>query len=126
VRPLFALLPLTLVFAACAGSGEPAPLSGPPPLDPTGVYDCTMSAEEWTMNAVLTISEAEGDYTASISTEQGASEVDQFTVDGNQVTFWVTPDPRMSIYFDLEFEGDALTGTMDGGEFWAEFSGKKR
>jgi hypothetical protein len=85
-----------------------------------------MSFEGQGMNAVLTISEVEGGYTASISTERGASEVTEFTVEGNQVTFWVTPDPRMSIFFTLEFEGDSFTGTLDGGEFVADFNGKKR
>ena len=36
------------------------------------------------------------------------------------------PAPEPVIYFTVNFEGDALTGTMDAGQFIGNFSGKKR
>jgi hypothetical protein len=126
VKRLFALLPLTLFLAACAGTGEPAPPPGPPPLNLVGVYECTMSGEGQELPMTMTFSGSEGAYTGSIDTEMGGATMEDIAVDGNLVTFWVSPDPNFSIYFALDFEGDSFTGTLDGGEFVADVYGKKR
>ncbi len=128
MKRLITLLPLTLFFAACSsvGANAPAPEPVPPPFDPSGVYDCAISVEGQQMPLTMTISQTSGAYAVMVDSQQGTGAMEDVTLDGNQMTFWASPTPEMSIYFALNFEGDSFTGTMDGGQFAADVSGKKR
>ena len=128
MKRLIALLPLTLFIAACSsvGANAPAPEPVPPPFDPSGVYDCAISIEGQQMPLTMTISQTSGAYAVVADSPQGPATMEDVTLDGNQMTFWASPAPEMSIYFALIFEGDSFTGSMDGGQFAANVSGKKR
>jgi hypothetical protein len=85
-----------------------------------------MSGDGQQMQATLTITGTPGAYSGTLDAQQGGSAIEDVVVDGTHVTFWVSPMPEFGIFFDLNFEGDTFTGTLDGGEFVADFSGKKR
>jgi hypothetical protein len=128
LKRFFALLPLTLIMVGCSavGSGAPAPEPAPSPFDPVGVYDCTFSGEGQQMPATLTISGSPGAYTGTISGQMGSTPLSGITVDGDKMTFSLAPAPEMVIRMALVFSGDTFTGTVDGGQFTANMSGKKR
>jgi hypothetical protein len=126
LKRFITLLPLTLFIAACAGVGGPASEPEPPQLDLAGVYDCTMSFEGQQMPGTLTITGTPGAYSGTVAAQQGGTAIEDVTVDGNHVTFLVSPMPEIAIFFDLTFEGDSFTGTLDGGQFGGNISGKKR
>ena len=128
MKRLVALLPLTLFIAACSsvGSSAPAPEPTPPAFDPSGVYDCSISVQGQQMPLTMTISQTAGAFAVLVDSQQGSSSMEDVTLDGNKMTFTAAPAPEMVIYFTLNFEGDAFTGTMDGGQFAADVSGKKR
>ena len=128
MKRLVTLLPLILIISACAsvGGNEPAPEPEPPPFDPSGVYDAAISVQGQQMPLTMTISQTSGAYAVTVDSQQGGGAMEDVTLDGNQMTFSAFPSPEMSIFFTLVFEGDSFTGTMDGGQFVANVSGKKR
>ena len=122
-----AILPLMALLAACSGgmSGAPAPEPTPPPLDPTGVYDCWLSVEGMEFGAVLTIEGEPGSYTGTVDSEMGAMRVRDLNVQGDQMSF-VVDTPDMSVPFDVTFEGDAFSGDFDAGGMIGYITGEKR
>ena len=122
---LAAVLPLTLVLMACSGGPPPEP-PAPPPLDPVGIYDCTVTAEGMEIGVTLTITgEAGGGYSGSINSDMGYAAVSDITVDGNRVSF-VADNPEMVVFFNVQIEGDTLTGELDAGGFPGYITGRKR
>ena len=127
MKRLMATLPLALFFAACSSGGayapsEPAP---PPPLDPTGVYDCLLDVDGMEIGATLTINGEAGAYTGSVDSDMGPSPVSDITVDGQEMTFLVdTPD--MSVFFVVVFDGPNFSGDFDAGGMGGVINGTKR
>ncbi len=114
------------LLTACAGGPAPEPVAppAPPPLDPTGTYDITVSAQGMEIGGTLVIggSSAAG-YTGSIDTEMGGAALADVVLDGQTMTFSI-PEGGMSA--EVTFEGDELTGWMAGGMGDADIIGVKR
>jgi len=78
------------------------------------------------MPLTMTISQTSGAYAVTVDSQQGPGVMEGVALSGNQMTFSAYPAPEMSVFFTLNFEGDSFTGSMDGGQFTANVSGKKR
>ena len=127
MKRLIALLPLLAFLSACSGgmSSAPAPDPTPPPLDPTGVYDCWLSVEGMEFGAVLTIEGVPGTYTGTVDSEMGTMPVRDLTVDGDQMSF-VVDTPDMTVPFNVRFEGGTFSGDFDAGGMLGYVTGEKR
>ena len=125
MKRLLTLLPLALVLAACSGVGAPATPPAPPPLDPVGVYDCSLDVDGMALLATLSIEGEPGAYTGMVDSEMGSMPVSDISVEGNDMTFMVdTPD--MAVYFAVAFDGLNFSGDFDAGGMGGIITGTKR
>ena len=106
---------LGLLLSACAGGP-------PPPLDPTGTYDVSISvpAEGLELPGVMGIQgSAEEGYTGSIDMGGGGNALTNIVVDGQTLSFFLTgADAEVQV----TFEGDLFNGEVEE----ALLSGTKR
>lgn len=127
MKRLLTTLPLALILAACSSGGRSAPAQPalPPPLDPTGVYDCLLDVDGMELGATLTISGEEGAYTGSVDSDMGPSPVTDITVDGQEMAF-VVDTPEMAVFFVVTFDGPNFSGEFDAGGMGGFITGTKR
>ena len=115
---------LGLLLSACAGGLPPEP-PAPPPVDPTGTYDISISVPEagFELPGVMVIQgSAEEGYTGSIDMGGGGEALTNIVVDGQTMTFlWVGPDAQ-EVPVQVTFEGDVFSGEAEE----AILSGTKR
>lgn len=109
-RSLASLPLLSLLVAACGGPPPEPP--APPPLDPVGVYDVMIEAEQMSLTGILSIEgSADTGYTGSIDTDMGGAAVTDIQVVGQEVTLTV---PDAGAQMRLVFEGDGFSGGISG------------
>ena len=128
MKRLLSLLPVALIVSACSGGlyGGPAPEPGPPPFDPSGVYDATVDADGEMMTATVTISSTPDGYTGSMSMpDMGTFPLTDIAVADNAMNFWVT-NPFGQFFISLAFEGDKFTGTFESDSIGGYLSGTRR
>ena len=106
---------LGLLLSACAGGP-------PPPVDPTGTYDISISvaAEGFEMPGEMVIQgSAEEGYTGNLDMGGGGNALTNIVVDGQTLSFFLTgADAEVQV----TFEGDRFSGELDE----ALLSGTKR
>lgn len=104
------LLPTLFVaalLAACA-SGPPPP----PPWTPAGTYDVSIDAMGMQLDGVMTITEADGEFGGTLSTEVGDVSLTDFVVVDHQLTF-AGNSPEFSLAFDVTIENEQLSGQFE-------------
>lgn len=125
MKRLLTLLPLALVLSACSGVSAPAAPPAPPPLDPVGVYDCSMDVDGMEILATLSIEGQPGAYTGTVNSDMGTMPVGDISVEGDDMTFMIdTPD--MAVFFTVTFNGANFTGDFDAGGMGGVITGTKR
>jgi hypothetical protein len=125
MKRLMALMPFALVLAACSGGGAPAAPPAPPPLDPVGVYDCSLDVDGMEIMATLSIEGEPGAYTGTVDSDMGAMPVGDISVEGDDMTFMIdTPD--MAVFFAVTFDGANFAGDFDAGGMGGVITGAKR
>ena len=104
---------LALMMATCSsGPPEPPP---PPPFTAAGVFDVSFDAMGQQMSGTITIEEAAGAYSGSLTTDLGTVALSDFMVDGMAVTFeGVTP--QFTLAFKVNYEGDGFVGEISIGD----------
>ncbi len=117
--PTFAVAAL---LAACA-SGPPPP----PPWTPAGMYDVGIDAQGMQIAGVLTITNMDGEYSGSLSTDMGSVDLYDFVINDHEVAFMGT-SPDFSLAFALVIqESGELNGEIEvAGMGTAFISGTKR
>ena len=93
-----------------------------------GKYQITMNTPMGAQNSTLSLN-ADGDkLSGSISTPMGASEFDNGTVDGNNITFEMklsAMGQEISLSCKASIDGDNITGQMNSPMGGADFSGTR-
>ena len=127
MKRMLKTIPIALLVAACSSGGASAPAepAPPPPLDPTGTYDCSLDVDGMEIGATLTISGEKGAYTGSVDSDMGPAPVADIKVEGQEMTF-VVDTPDMAVFFVVTFDGPNFSGEFDAGGMGGTIIGTKR
>ncbi len=106
-----------------AGGGEAAAEVG-------GTWDVTLSSQQGSNQATMTLNQSGSSFTGQMTTEMGSSQVDNGQVSGQTASWSITlsmGNQTMTITFHGEVEGNRMRGSADiPGMGSASFSAQKR
>ena len=84
-----------------------------------GIWDATLITPIGTMLVVFDITESDGAYGGTATSDAEAVEILDAAVDGSKMTWTqhVTTPMRLTLKFEVNVEGDTMTGSYKAGIF---------